>query len=297
MDKKVVIFGEMLWDCFSDKNIPGGAPMNVALHSQYLGLLTTFISKVGQDKLGEDLVEFVRKKALDTTQIQQDSIYETGKVIVDDRNREDVKYDILKPVAWDFINWTPEIQEKVDQADAFVFGSLAARDEVSRDTLLKLLETPTLKIFDINLRAPHYDFEVLEKLLDKTDILKINDDELEILADFKGFLDDRETALEKLADTYDLQMICVTKGSQGAEIYDRKNKHLHSGYHVEVLDTVGAGDAFLSGFIFNYLKGGSPEKILEFACALGALVATQKGGTPQYDLDEVKAIIHNKSSQ
>lgn len=287
----------MLWDCFSDKNIPGGAPMNVALHTQYLGLQTSFLSKVGKDPLGEELVGFVKGKSLDTTFIQKDDTHETGKVIVDDRNRENVKYDILKPVAWDFITWNPEIQEKVDQADAFVFGSLAARNETSRTTLLKLLETPTLKIFDINLRAPHYDFKVLEELLLRTDILKINDEELDILADHNGFSNEWKVAVEKLAEAYDLQMICITRGSKGAVIYNGGKKHKHPGFEVEVSDTVGAGDAFLSGFIYRYLKGKSPKKILKFACALGALVATQKGGTPQYNLDEVKAIIHNKSSQ
>ncbi len=243
------------------------------------------------------LVDFVQKKSLDISYVQKDGAHETGKVLVDDRNREDVKYDILKPVAWDFIDWNPQIQEKVNEADAFVFGSLAARDEVSRNTLLKLLETPTLKIFDINLRAPHYDFKVLERLLIKTDILKINDEELEILANYHGFSNEWKVAVEKLAEAYDLQMVCITRGSKGAVIYNGHKKHKHPGFKVEVSDTVGAGDAFLSGFIYKFLKGKSPKKILKFACALGALVASQKGGTPQYDLQEVKSIIHRKSAE
>lgn len=290
MDKKIVIFGEMLWDCFPDKNIPGGAPMNVALHTQYLGIDTAFISRVGKDNLGKELVDFIQKKSLDTAYIQEDPEHETSRVVVDNSDKENVKYEIVKPVAWDHIEWNETIQEKVDQADVFVYGSLAARSEKSRKTLLKLLETPTLKILDINLRAPHYDLAVLDLLLQKADILKINDDELEILTAAYKLPKDPIKAIAGLVGRFDIKMACITKGADGAIIIDRKNVYHHAGYKVQVEDTVGSGDAFLSGFISKFLSGNSPDEILDFACALGALVATQKGGTPHYDLDAISAI-------
>ncbi len=291
MEKKVVIFGEMLWDCFSDKNIPGGAPMNVALHAQFLGLQTAFISAVGEDILGKDLLQFVSQKSLNTTYVQERTDLPTGKVLVNDSDKENVKYEIMQPVAWDYITWNPAIQKLVEQADAFVFGSLAARSEKSRSTLLRLLEAPVLKILDINLRAPHYDYGILKQLLDKTDVLKINEEELEILAEFEGISHDWESAVKKLADRYDFKMVCITRGAQGAIIFDGEKNYQHPGFKVRVTDTVGSGDAFLSGFVYKYLQEASPNEILDFSCALGAFVATNQGGTPKYDMENVQAII------
>jgi len=290
MDKKIVIYGEMLWDCFSDKNIPGGAPMNVALHTQYLGIDTSFISRIGKDQLGQDLLDFIKKKSLDTELIQIDPEHETSRVIVDSSDKENIKYEIVKPVAWDFLEWNNSLQSKVDQANAFVYGSLAARSEKSRATLLALLETPTLKILDINLRAPHYEMAVLDLLLQKANILKINDDELEILTETYHLPSAWEEGIKTLAERFNISMVCITKGGAGAIIYDGKEIHQHPGYKVQVEDTVGSGDAFLSGFIHKFLQGEPPGEILDFACALGALVATNKGGTPQYDLDAISAI-------
>ncbi|MBD8487230.1 carbohydrate kinase [Echinicola sp. CAU 1574] len=296
MHKKVVIFGEMLWDCFSDKNIPGGAPMNVALHIQYLGYDTTFISKVGKDQLGIDLLDFVQSKSLDIGMIQKDESHETSRVVVDDSDKENIKYEIVKPVAWDFISWNQEVQKRVNEADAFVFGSLAARSKESSETLLKLLETHTLKILDINIRAPHYSFDLIESLLMKADILKINDDELMILKEELELSNDIEKAITTLAQNYKLKLVCVTLGSKGAMIYDGKQLHRHPGYKVIVEDTVGSGDAFLSGFIHQFLQNKPANEILDFACALGALVATNKGGTPQYDLKSIDNIRKSYSS-
>ncbi|GGF30242.1 carbohydrate kinase family protein [Echinicola rosea] len=290
MNKKAVIFGEMLWDCFPNKNLPGGAPMNVALHIQHLGIETTFISKTGHDQLGADLLSFVTKNGLDGTFIQKDNAHETSRVVVDNSDKENIKYEIVQPVAWDFMKWNTAIQEKVDEADVFVFGSLAARSEQSRNTLFRLLETNTLKVLDINIRAPHYTTGLLQQLLNKAEVLKINDDELEILTETFGLPKGEKASIEQLTKTFDLKMVCITKGAYGAMIFDGHGMHYHAGYKVTVEDTVGSGDAFLSGFIYQFLQGKQPAEILDFACALGALVATQKGGTPRYETEQIQAI-------
>ncbi|GGZ14251.1 fructokinase [Echinicola pacifica] len=288
MKNKIVIFGEILWDCFPDKNIPGGAPMNVAVHTKYLGLDTTFISKVGNDTLGKELVAFAHSKSLPTRFIETDSIHDTSRVLVDNSDNENIRYEIVEPVAWDFMEWNEEKQQKVDEADAMVYGSLAARNATSRATLLKLLATSSLKIFDINLRAPHYSPEILQQLLAKADILKINEEELDLLSQIHQLPQEITAAFALLAEKFQLKMICLTKGSAGAMIYDGKQIHHHPGYKIKVEDTVGSGDAFLSGFIYQFLQGKQPEEILDFACALGALVATQKGGTPIYEMKDIK---------
>jgi fructokinase len=315
MSKKVICFGEMLWDCFPEYEIAGGAPMNVALNLKQLGLEVQMISRLGDDEKGTALRDFVSSFGLPTTLIQTDPVHPTGKVVVDNRDRENIRYTIVSPVAWDFIDLTEVNKKAVDEADAFIFGSLSVRNNKSWDTLHQLLHTKTLKIFDINLRAPFYDFEKIEIILGFTDILKINEDELMIVADHfglsldKGFSDLMQTEspnsknedsirisplsqklCEFLTQHFPIQMVCITLGSQGALLYQNGDFYHHPGYKVQVEDTVGSGDAFLSGFVKTYLAGSDPKEILDFACKLGAFLATKKGGTPKYRIEEINKI-------
>jgi len=295
MSRKIVCFGEVLWDQFEKLSLPGGAPMNVALNLRQLGLNSQMISKVGDDQPGKELLAYLKNREVNIDLLAIDQELPTGKVIVNDKDHQNVKYEIVAPVAWDRIEWTPEMQEAVDQADAFIFGSLAARDPISCDTLRKLLQTNTLKIFDINLRAPHYDMEELEELLVYTDILKVNEEELEIIADYHEFSEELDIACEKLEEAYDLKMICVTKGEKGAVLYYDGEFYNHSGYDVTVKDTVGSGDAFLSGLVYSYVNDGQPEEMIEFACRMGAFIATHQGATPSYTINDVNKIIDRKT--
>ncbi|MEX2511309.1 MAG: carbohydrate kinase [Cyclobacteriaceae bacterium] len=290
MGKKIVCYGEMLWDIFPKEKVPGGAPMNVALHLQHLGYDVKMISRVGKDKLGKKLLHFIRHFHLSKELIQIDGELPTGTVIVNDTNKEDIKYEIVYPAAWDHIKWSEEMDKAVKNAEVFIFGSLAARNEISKNTLYQLLKNNVLKVLDINLRAPFYKADLLDTLMTKADILKINEDELTLLADFYDLPNNMERALEKLSELFEFNLICITLGSKGAAIYQEGDITSHPGYPVKVKDTVGSGDAFLAGFISKYLENESPEKILDFACALGALVATFSGGTPQYKNAQIEAI-------
>jgi fructokinase len=294
MSKKVICFGEMLWDCFPDKEIPGGAPMNVALHLHQLGLEVGMISRVGDDERGRKFLDFISGYGFPTDLVQIDQIHPTGNVIVHNEDPENIKYTIVSPVAWDYIEMNDENIKAVQSADALIFGSLAVRNAQSWDTLYHLLHQPTLNIFDINLRAPFYDFEKIELLLGYTDILKINEDELEIVADYFNLKNDINTVCDMLTTHFPIQMVCVTLGSKGAMIYENGKVFKHPGYKVTVEDTVGAGDAFLGGFVKSYLEGKKPDEILDFACAIGAFVATKKGGTPRYQVDEIWKAVGQK---
>lgn len=290
MSKKAICYGEMLWDIFPNEKIAGGAPMNAALHLQQLGLDTSMISRIGNDKLGKALLDFTAKYGLNRELIQEDASLPTGTVLVDDSDKENIKYEIVKPAAWDTIAWDEHTFEEVEKADAFIYGSLAAREETSRQTLFKLLEADTLKILDINLRPPFYTAELLDKLLHSCNILKINEDELTILADYYDLPSKLAHALGILTDQFDMEMICVTLGAKGAILYLDGEVITHPGYPVKVADTVGSGDAFLAGFVHKYLDKTPPEQILDYACALGALVATLSGGTPKYELQQIEEI-------
>lgn len=290
MDKKVICFGEMLWDVFPEGKIAGGAPMNVALHLHQLGAHVKLISKVGHDQDGRELLNFVQQFGLSTEEITIDPALPTGRVIVDDSDKENVRYEIVQPSAWDNITWSQELQHRAKQSQAFIFGSLSARSGTSRATLLALLESAPLRIFDINLRAPFYSKEDLKVLLERTDILKLNDKELQILMEDHGLSGQVSSAMKALSAQYNLRMICVTKGKDGADLYAEDNFLSHPGFQVTVRDTVGSGDAFLAALVFGYLNGKSYKQVLEDACALGAFVATQKGGTPKYDVGDIENI-------
>ncbi|MFD2033524.1 carbohydrate kinase [Belliella marina] len=294
MTKKIVCFGEMLWDCFPDGEVAGGAPMNVALNLKQLGLDVEMISRLGNDAYGEKLKDFLRTYDLPLQLVQEDSEHPTGKVLVDNSDKENIKYEIVEPSAWDFIALTEANQKSVEQADALIFGSLGVRHEVSWKTLYHLVHQPVLTVFDINLRAPYIDFYKIDSLLGYTDILKINEDELEILADFFELKRRGESLAKDLCDflveEYPIETICITHGSKGAMVYKEGRLVHHPGYKVQVEDTVGAGDAFLSGFVKKYLEGKRIEDTLDFASKLGAYVATQKGGTPKYNLEDIKKV-------
>jgi fructokinase len=280
----------MLWDCLPSGPIAGGAPMNVALNLHQLGLHSRLISAVGQDSDGKKLLDFLREFGLPLDLIQTKPEHETSRVLVDTADPENIKYTILSPVAWDFISWTETIDKVVEEADAFVYGTLGVRNAESLKTLIRLLHHPTLRIFDANLRPPFYDFDVIETLLGFADILKINEDELKIFADYFETEPTVEDLCFYLDQHYPMEIICVTRGAQGALIYQKGKMFDHPGYVVRVQDSIGAGDAFLSGFIKTYLEEQSPEEILDFACKAGAFVATQKGGTPRYTQVDIEGI-------
>ena len=181
--KSVVCFGEVLWDHLPEGRKPGGAPMNVAYHLHQLGIESQLISRVGKDSSGEALISFLQEINLPVNRIQVDELHDTSVVQATvDQETQEVSYEIVSPVAWDFINWLPEYAPLLDEAHAFVFGSLSARTMKSRETLYKMLQYGTYHVFDVNLRAPHYEPNVIDDLLKKADLVKLNSTELMLIA-------------------------------------------------------------------------------------------------------------------
>ena len=174
---KIVCFGEILWDLLPTGNVAGGAPMNVAYHANQLGTTAQMVSKIGKDELGKELLGFLNKKGVDTSLVQSDGTYPTGTVNVTLDSMGSPSYEIMAPVAWDYINANTTNKAAVQNADAFVFGSLAARNLRTRDTLFELLELTKLKVFDVNLRSPFYSKPLVLKFLQHADIVKMNDEE------------------------------------------------------------------------------------------------------------------------
>jgi len=269
--------------------------MNVALHLLNFKMPVQFISRVGTDELGEELLQFMEKKGLSTKLVQRDTTYPTGTVDVNISNRKEVTYDIVQSVAWDFIEANVAALDAVEQAEVLVFGSLAARNNSSRQALLRLLAKAQRSVFDVNLRPPHFTKATLETLLAKADIVKMNHHELASIARWHTDTNDRMAQIQVVLEQYDLETVVVTLGEDGAWLYDGENLYQQAGYPIEVQDTIGSGDSFLAGLLSQLLRGKSPQKSLQFAAAVGALVATHKGANPKLSAADVEMFIQEKS--
>lgn len=291
----IVCFGEVLWDMLPTGKVAGGAPMNVAHHAKQLGASSTMISSVGEDPLGNELIAFLQDKGIPTRLIQRSTTYPTSQVKVHLDATGSASYEIVEGVAWDDIQLSEAMRLAVEEADALVFGSLVTRSSTSKATLEALLKAANLSVFDVNLRPPFYSPESIEPLLEAADIVKTNDEELDLLAKWFGQTAEMPTMTQYLLNRFDLQKVIVTRGSKGAACRDEAGWHEHPGYPVEVKDTVGSGDSFLAGFLTQVLKGESTNGALDFACAVGALVATHAGGTPMIDPANVKAFIAERT--
>lgn len=282
MTPGITCFGEILWDVLPTSKQPGGAPMNVAADLRNLGLNAKLISRVGSDELGQELLDFLTKKGIPTNLVQtgQTHLTSVAKANISDSN--EVTYELMQPVAWDYIMPDAGLAKVVKQSDFFVYGSLAARSTQTHETLLTLLEVARQKVFDVNLRPPHYTRQVVEGLLYRADMAKLNEHELAELSSWYGFGPDLEKVIKQLRDHYNLETLCVTLGPDGAALLCKNGFFRQAGFAVEVADTIGSGDAFLAGFLYKTLLGKTPQETLEFACATGAYVATKSGATPDF---------------
>jgi fructokinase len=292
MKKQVLCYGEVLWDTFGKEKKAGGAPMNVARHLVQQGIDAALISRVGNDALGDELVDFLKKNKLYSDLIQTDDKLPTCQVTVNLDADQQATYTIPQPVSWDNIRDDEPLLKKIKTASVIVFGSLACRTKTSRNTLLNLFENKLLKIFDVNLRAPHYQLSTIETLAAMADVIKMNEEEANLLI---GINDSplREKIME-FQKKYHCHTICVTRGENGAIIWHDDKFYEHPGFTIKVEDTVGAGDAFLATFITGLLNKQPMDKVLEKACAIGAFVTSHQGANPVYDEAEISKIISNK---
>ena len=293
---RVICFGEILWDILPSGAVPGGAPMNVTYHLHKLQKNPALITRVGDDERGKELTEIFSSAGVCIDFFQVDHQYETGKVYANVNAAHEVIYDIVKPVAWDFISWNESIQQAVSESEYFIFGSLAARNDVCKNTLFQLLESAKKKVLDINLRHPHFNQKIIEELISKADFLKVNLAELELISDAYFRYKDLKDRSKAVMNKFHLAEMVVTLGAQGAILFSEGKEYQHPGYQVKVKDTIGSGDAFLAGFISKWLDNSSPESALRFSSGLGAFIAGKTGGCPDYQIQEVNDFIKQKEA-
>ena len=288
---KVVCIGEVLWDSLPNGMFLGGAPLNVASNLRKLGIDAQMLSAIGNDELGADTLFRLKDMGFDTTHIQVNE-KATGLVEVELNAQGIPKYVIHEDAAWDHIEATEKALKLVAEADYVVIGSLVFRNKDNEEALLKLVKAVegTL-ILDVNFRKPYFSRKLIDKLLGYTDILKVNDEEIEEIAKWKFLSIEYTRSIPELCEMNKISTAFITLGEAGSTMFTDGEFFNHPRFEVEVADTVGAGDAFLSGAIYSIIKEKSPKETLKFANAMGAYVASKNGATPELDLDTIRSLI------
>ncbi|MCC5789162.1 MAG: carbohydrate kinase [Opitutales bacterium] len=292
--KQIFTFGEALWDCLPAGIFLGGAPVNVAYHLSCLGEKVAAMTSLGRDLLGNEAMERMENAGIDVSYVHWDNEWPTGAVKAKLTEKGNATYQFLSPVAWDRIIVTPALEEGCAGGDALVYGTLAQRSEHNRKTLFRLLEKDHWeRIYDVNLRPPFDDPKLVFALAGKADLVKLNDDETFALSGLKAGEDDLQEAVRALAEKTPAQKICVTRGGEGALLWDRtKDSFLEEkGRTITVEDTVGAGDAFLAALVGSLLHEKPLEECLRKAARLGEYVATQRGAMPAYQVEKIPGFL------
>jgi len=285
MTEKPIIagIGELLWDVLPSGKELGGAPCNFAYHAIQAGCEGFVVSAIGKDELGAELKHEIRELGLSNQYIQENEFpTSTVTVKLDDKGHPD--YTIHKNVAWDHIRWNKDMQQLARKLDAVCFGSLAQRSpesEHSVKSFISALKPGCLKVFDINLRQKFYSEKVIINSLNISDVLKLNEEELLIVAGFLGFKGDIERQIDQLINQFKLKYVVYTMGSNGSIIKSTEESSYTEAPKIQVADTVGAGDAFTAIFIAGILKGISLTETHNEATEIAAYVCTQKGATPK----------------
>ena len=300
MNTDFYAFGEILWDCLPSGRHAGGAPFNVTAHLAQLGVSVSLISAVGRDSLGDEILQVARDKKVNVDFVGRVRIgLATGTVIATLDEKGNATYELVQPAAWDEIKVSAKALDAVAKARALTFGSLAGRSPCNLEQLDRLLEVKgPLKFFDVNLRPPFVDAQLVIDLAKRADVIKLNDGEVGKLAAWlrTGELtqktprtaDEVAQACAVIAEATNVSRICVTLAEEGGALWDRGTLVTAPAPKVNVKDTVGAGDAFMAGLMVGLTRGNDTKKVLENACRLGAFVASHYGATPLLP-EEIKA--------
>lgn len=283
-DRPVIVgLGEVLWDCFDDTRRAGGAPANVAFHAAQLGATGVVCSRVGDDTLGDELLDFLARHGLAVETVQRDAAHPTGTVTVHSGGGAGPAYTIHADVAWDFLEMTPQWRDACAGAAAVCFGTLAQRSPQSRATIRACLDAAddALLVYDVNLRPPFIERAWIVESLERCDVVKLNADEQGALT---GLLDlepmGQADFCRALIERWGLRAACITRGADGCLVATADEAVDVPGVAVTVVDTVGAGDAFTAALTLGLLRQLPLEETAVFANRIGALVASHAGAMP-----------------
>jgi len=275
--------GELLWDLLPSGKQAGGAPSNFAYHARELGADALVISRVGNDSLGREILGHLAGLGLRTDGISTDSTVPTGAVVVSLDQQDNPAYTIQEPSAWDFIEARQDILQQAAHAEAVCFGSLAQRHPAACAAITAVIAaTPSsaLRIFDVNLRQNYWSPELIRRSLKLANVLKLNDEELPLVADALGATGDEYSSLRQIADRFQLRAVALTKGARGSVLLAGDAMVSRGVSRQTVVDTVGAGDAFTAALAMGLLRGRKLADIQRVATEVAGYVCSFPGATP-----------------
>jgi fructokinase len=290
----IVGLGELLWDFLPAGRQLGGAPANFAYISTLLGNRGVVASRVGNDALGEEAIRQLQERMLECGCIQRDMKHPTGIAKVGLNAQGQPSFEISEGVAWDSLEWSSEWKALAQRADAVCFGTLAQRSAESRETIQSFVKNTApdaLRVFDVNLRQNYYSAEILATSCGLADVVKMNEDEFPtVLELLRLSREGVELSARRMIETFDLKLVCITRGAGGSLLVADKFSHSHPGIPCKVVDSVGAGDAFTAGLVHEYLhkkklqeaelNGQFLALMNERGNKMGAWVASQSGAMP-----------------
>ncbi len=304
MDFRIVGIGEVLWDLLPAGPQLGGAPTNFAYHAHALGAQASVITRVGNDGYGHEIRRRFREIELPESLVQVDDTHPTGTATVELSGNGLARFTLQEDVAWDHIAPVPEAHAAASSADGICFGSLAQRNELSRGTIRKLIAAApehALKVFDINLRQHFYSRPVVEESLRLANVLKLNEDELPVLAAIFGLVGSANTRtgmsaphkhqIEQLARRFDLRVVALTRGANGSLLYQDGRWSDFPSHPVQVVDTVGAGDSYTAAMVLGLLHKMDLDEINQIANEVARYVCSQAGATPALPTEFAKRFV------
>ena len=292
----IVGIGEGLFDIFPDGQKLGGAPLNVAVHAHQLAQVRSgravIVTRVGQDDLGTQLLDELRQRGLATEFIQSDPDRPTGAVYIDFDSQGQPQFDIAQNVAWDNLQYDPDMEDLAQRCDAVCFGSLAQRDAQSRNTTYRFLDAArrAVRLFDVNLRKDFFDLQIMRRSCEMATIVKLNEHELPEVAKLLGLAgneqrdaDAADAQAQAIRKMFDLDMLVLTRGERGTRLYTETEQIDGEPAHyqpADQADAIGAGDACAAGVIVGKVLRLPLARIATLANHCGAFVASQPGATP-----------------
>ena len=281
VEKRVIAFGEVLWDHLPSGKILGGAPFNFAFRMRSLGHDARLVSCVGRDQLGEEVLQQMTRLKMDLSLIQRDDFRSTGvvQVTLDDGQPD---FHIVEDVAYDHIALSDALLQETLNTGYIYWGTLIQRSDESRNTLRQLIENSTgeLIFLDLNLRKSCFSYETVDYSLNHSTILKLNDTEVDVISKLLNIPNiSIPNFCQQIMSRYHLDVCLVTMGERGAFCMSEQTSVYCPGYQIVVADTIGAGDAFSAGFLHQWLETRDLKSACAFGNALGALVAMQQGAT------------------
>jgi len=297
MNKRIVAFGEVVWDILPNGKVLGGTPSNLVFRCNSFDEQGFLLSRIGDDDLGKEALDKLKELNILDENVQMDTEFPTGTVHISFENNYDPRYIVTPDVAFDHIEFSAEALKLVREADCLFYGLLPQRFGISKNTLRELIkESPdSLHFFDLKLFEHFFNVSVVENLLESSNIVRIKEKEIAFLSKELGLnAQNLNVFSTELSQKYKIDMILVTRGQNGVFAFHKKKGAFYDpGYSIDIVDNIGSGMAFSAGFLHYYLNGKPIQQALDFGNAAGALNTTKRGATSYFNKKDVLNFMKN----